>query len=234
MRLLRGGGRQLLVAGVVLALLVGLGVSPLAALSMTASGVRVGLAAVRRIRGARARRAVDAAAPEIARALATELAMWGNGARAIVSARCESRVAARVLSGASARVVLGGDAPSSLQRALLDVAPDLHPTSAAARLSAVFALHRCDSAATAASLSRLADALESDAAAHDDVRAASAEVRMSAIAVPLLAAATLAMLLGTDPAALLAALSLPVLPIVGVCIAVVACASLAVRRLVAP
>jgi hypothetical protein len=64
------------------------------------------------------------------------------------------------------------------------------------------------------------------------MRAAVAEVRMSAVAVPLIAAATLAMLLATDPPALVAALSLPLLPMLAVAAVVVVFASLGVRKLV--
>jgi hypothetical protein len=139
---------------------------------------------------------------------------------------------ARVLQGAAARVLLGGDAASSLQRAMADVVPNRPGTSAASRVAAVFALYRHDAAATAGALERLASAQEDQAALRSDMRAAVAEVRMSAVAVPLIAAATLAMLLATDPPALVAALSLPLLPMLAVAAVVVVFASLGVRKLV--
>lgn len=232
LRTLRGWGGALLIAAPLLTALVAAGMPPLNATLLALSIARGGSAMLRRLRRERTRQALEAASPGLARALATELALWGSGAQAITAARTDCEVAARVLDGASARVLLGADASSALHRALLDAVPRLPATSAAARLAAVFALHRHDSAAAAAALTRLADALDAEAAVHDDVRAATAEVRMSAIAVPLLAAAILALVLAGDPPALLAALSMPVLPILACGATVVVCASLAVRRLV--
>lgn len=183
--------------------------------------------------------AVDSAAPLIARSLATELAAWGNGGQAVMGAASRCRdgappAAARVLQAAAARVLLGGEAAASLRGAMDDAVQRSENRAPAARVAAVFALHRHDAVATAAALERLAAALEAQAALHSDVRAAVAEVRMSAIAVPVIAAATLIMLLATDQAALVAALSPPLLPVLAVAAVLVTIASLGVRRLTAP
>jgi hypothetical protein len=218
--------------------LMAAGVPPLGALTGAATADRSVASLLLRLRRRAASRALDAAAPLLARALATELAAWGSGVQAITgaSARCADGrapvILSRVLEAAAARVVLGGDSSSSLQRALAAAAPGLPDGSRAARVAAVFALHRHDSAATAAALDRLANALEQEAAVQADVRAAGAEVRMSAVAVPMLAAATLAMLLATDPPALVAALGMPVLPLLGIAAAVVVMAAVAARRVV--
>jgi Flp pilus assembly protein TadB len=96
---------------------------------------------------------------------------------------------------------------------------------------AVFALHRHDAAATASALDRLARALEEEGAARREARGLLADVRMSATAVPAIAGATLAMLLATDPPALAAALTPPLLPLLAGAVVIVACASFGVRRL---
>ncbi len=227
---------QAMLAVPVATVAIGLGAAPVAALLTAMTVTRSGGTLLLRLRRRAVLAAVDGAAPQMARALATELAAWGSGGQALSGAarRCQASVAAgRVLQGAAARVLLGGDAASALQRSLDDSAPGLPPTAAAARVAAVFALHRHDAAATAEALHRLASALEVEAATANDARSATAEVRMSAVAVPLLAAATLVMLLIGDPAALAAALSLPLFPFLGVGAVVVAAASFAARRVVA-
>lgn len=227
---------QAMLAVPVATVAMGFGAAPLAALLTALTVTRSGGTLLLRLRRRAALRAVDSAAPQMARALATELAAWGSGGQALSGAarRCQaSVVAGRVMQGAAARVLLGGDASSALQRSLDDTAPGLHPTTAAARVAAVLALHRHDAAATAEALQRLAAALEVEVATANDARSATAEVRMSAVAVPLLAAATLVMLLIGDPAALAAALSLPLLPLLGVGAMVVVAASFAARRVVA-
>jgi Flp pilus assembly protein TadB len=229
---------QVLVAAPIATVLAALGIDALPALASASTVTRLGGAMLLRFRAAAASRALDRATPALARALATELVAWGSGAQAITGAasRCTpgdgEPMASRVLQAAAARVLLGGDASSSLQRSMADAVPELPSTSGAARLAAVFALHRHDATATASALDRLAAALEEEAAVRSDVDAAVAEVRMSAVAVPLIAAATLAMLLATDPPALAAALTPPLLPLLALAAVVVACASLGVRRLV--
>ena len=205
----------------------------LAGISMTRTGGRL----VLRLLRSRARHALDTAAPQLARALATELAAWGSGAQAIAGAlrRCTSTPAlARALELAAARVALGGDASTSLHRALAQVEPRLTPTSPAVVVAAVFALYRHDAAATAASLDHLAAALEAERSARRDAAAAAGEVRMSAIAVPVIAAATGALLLSSDPAALAAALSFPLLPMLAAAAVIVVLAAVAARRLATP
>jgi hypothetical protein len=231
-------GAQVMLAAPVATTAVALGAAPLPALAAAMTVTRSGGALLLRLRRRAALRAADAAAPQLARALATELAAWGSGGQALTSAarRAEADgplVLRRVLQGAAAWVLLGGDATSALQRSLDEAVAGLAPCSPAARVAAVFALHRYDAAAVAAALERLAAALEADAAARRDVEAVTGEVRMSAVAVPALAGGTLAVLLAGDPPALAAALSLPVLPILGAAVLIVVCASLAARRVVA-
>jgi len=228
---------QVLVAMPVCAVLVAAGMGPPAALAASSSAVRGGGATLLRLRRGAATAALDSAAPVLARALSTELQAWGSGAQAIAaaSARCAGReplVVSRVLQGAAARVVLGGDASTSLWRAVAAAAPRSSPRSEAVRVAAVFALHRHDSAATAAALEQLAASLEDGASVRREARAAVAEVRMSAVAVPGIAAATLAMLLASDPPALLAALSMPLCALLGSVVVVVVAASVGVRRMV--
>jgi hypothetical protein len=229
---------QLLVAVPVTTLLIAAGAPPVGALTGAGTAARSGASVLLRLRRRAAATALDEVAPVLARALATELAAWGSGVQAVTAAcrRCSHgrapTVVARVLEAAAVRVALGGDPASSLHRALDAAAPNLRGESPASRVTAVFALHRHDVAATAVALERLATALEADGVLRNDVRAATGEVRMSAVAVPLLAAATLAMLLATDPPALAAALTLPVLPLLGGAAVVVVLASLAARRVV--
>lgn len=202
-------------------------------LSITRTGARLVLWVLR----GRARTALEAAAPLMARALSTELAAWGSGAQAIggASRRCTSApTLVRLLDLAGARVALGGDAATSLRRALDQAHPRLAPTSPPAVVAAVFALYRHDAAATATSLDHLAAAMDAVQSARRDAAAAVGEVRMSAVAVPLIAAATGALLLSSDPAALAAALSLPLLPVLAVAVLVVAVASGLARRLATP
>jgi Type II secretion system (T2SS), protein F len=228
---------QLMLAAPVATVAVASGATPPAGLAVAITVTRSGGGLLLRVRRGAATTAVNDAAPRLARALATELAAWGSGGQALTGAarRCEARdvVAGRVLQAAAARVLLGGDASAALRRALDDASPALQPSAPAARLAAVFSLHRHDAAATAAALERLAAALEDEAAAHKEATAASSDVRMSALAVPVIAGCTLAMLLATDPAALAAALSMPLLPMLGVAILVVMAASLGVRRFLA-
>lgn len=229
---------QVLLAVPVATVIVAAGAAPVAALATAATVTRSGGSLLLRLRRGAAEVAVDAAAPQLARALATELAAWGSGSQALSGAarRCSGRgcaAAERVLQAAAARVLLGGDATAAFRRGLADAAPGLRSSSPASRVAAVFALHRHDSGATAAALERLAAALEEDAAARRDAQAATGEVRMSAVAVPLIAAGTLAMLLAGDPAALAAALSMPLLPMLGAAAVVVLIASAGVRRFVA-
>jgi len=231
-------GAQLMIAVPVAVIAAAAGAAPPAALAVAATVVRSGGSLLLRVRRGEASRALAAAAPQLARALATELAAWGSGSQALSgavrrSAAGDAAAVERVLQGAAARVVLGGDATAALHRAVDDAAPRLPPSSPASRVAAVFALHGHDSAATAVALERLAASLEADAAARDDARAATGEVRMSAVAVPILAAATLVMLLATDPPALAAALSLPLLPLLGAATVVVVAASASVRRMLA-
>jgi Flp pilus assembly protein TadB len=220
-------------------MLVAAGLAAAPALASASTAVRVGGSLLLWSRRRTAAAALDRAAPLLARGLATQLAAWGSGAQAVSAAASRSiedasPMAVRVLQAASARVVLGGNAASSLHRAMVDAVPDLPRASDAARVSAVFGLYRHDAAATAQALERLGASLEDQAALRSDVRAAVAEVRMSAVAVPLIAAATLGMLLATDPAALAAALTVPLLPMLAIGAVVVACASVGVRRLVSP
>jgi len=139
-----------------------------------------------------------------------------------------------IVSLFAARVALGGDASTSLHRALAQVEPRLTPTSPAVVVAAVFALYRHDAAATAASLDHLAAALEAERSARRDAAAAVGEVRMSAITVPVIAAATGALLLSSDQAALAAALSFPLLPMLAAAVVIVVLAALAARRLATP
>jgi hypothetical protein len=229
---------QLLVAVPAATALLALGIDPLPAFAAATTAIRIGGAAVLWSRRTSVRSALDGAAPVIARGLATELAAWGSGAQAICGAasRCGAGgsplLASRVLEAAAARVILGGEAAASLHRAIAEALPGAPASSPSARVAAVFALHRHDAASTAAALDRLATALDDGAAARREAQAAVAEVRMSAAAVPVIAAATLGMLLVSDPPALAAALSLPVRPILATAAILVVAASAGVRRLV--
>ncbi|HXA27256.1 MAG TPA: hypothetical protein VN193_00775 [Candidatus Angelobacter sp.] len=228
---------QVLVAVPIATVLAAVSVGAMPAIAIASTVVRVGSGLLLRVRRCAASTALNRVAPALARALATELAASGSGAQAIAGAASRIAVggapmASHILQAAAARVVLGGDAASSLQRSIEDAVPDLRATSAGARVGAVFALHRHDAAATASALDRLAAALEEQATLRSDVHAAFAEVRMSAAAVPLIAGACLAMLLASDPPAMLAALSPPLLPLLAIAAVVVMGTSLGVRRLV--
>ncbi len=225
---------QLLVAVQAIVVLLLLGVAPLPAggLAMTVS--RTGGRVVLWLRRTRSRAAVDAATPALARALGTELAAWGSGAQAVSGARrrCTTVPAAtRILDAAAARVALGGDAALSLRRAITEMEPRLPPSSPARVVATVFAMHRHDAAATAAALDRLAAALDDDRAVRREVSATVGEVRASTVAVPLIAALTAGILFMTDPAALGAALSFPLFPLLIGAVLVVALAAAVARRL---
>jgi hypothetical protein len=229
---------QLLIMVPVATLLMAAGTAVMGAWLTAASVVRGGGSLILRLRRGACRDALDVAGPVLARALATELAAWGGGPQAVIGASSRgsrsgtSPMAAWILERAAARVVLGGDASISLRRAIDDALPTLPGTSPAAQVAAVFALHRSDATATATALDRLAVALEEDAEVHRQARGAAGEVRMSAVAVPCLAAVTLAMLLTADPAALAAALSMPLLPALGAAAVAVVVAAAGVHRLV--
>jgi len=231
---------QLLVAIPLGTMIVAIGAPPAIGVCAAMSIVRGGGSLLLQVRRHRARDALDAAAPLVARALAIELSTWGSGAQAIVRAadRCRTSssrsasVAARVLESAAARVALGGEAGDALQRAVQGASRSRTATSAAV-VSDIFALHLHDAAATAAALERLAGALDENRAVRREARATVGDVRMSAIAVPAIAAATGVVLLSSDPPALAAALSVPLLPVLGIAVVVVAAAVVGVRRLVA-
>ena len=226
---------QLLLAVPVATTLVAAGVGGITAVAGAFSAVRIGGRMALSARRGRGREALDAAVPQIARSLATELGAWGSGALAVTGAarRCADMTAAsRVLDLAAARVALGGEPAASLQRALEQVEPELPSSSAARIVPAIVALHRYDAAATAASLDRLAAALDDDRAVRRETRARVGEVRMSAVAVPLIAATTGAILLSSDPPALMAALSLPLFPVLLALIAVIVGTAALARRLV--
>jgi Flp pilus assembly protein TadB len=227
---------QLLVTMPLVTVLAGLGMGGLAALIASASISRAGGRLVLWLRRKRSREATAAASPAIARALGTELSAWGSGTQAVLgaAARCRDVApATRVLELAAARVALGGEPAPSLRRAVEQLEPELRSSSPVATVISIFALHRHDAAATAAALDRLAGAIEDDRAVRREARAAVGEVRMSALAVPAVAAATAAMLLSADPPALAAALSFPLLPLLLGAVVIVALAAALARRLVA-
>ena len=227
---------QLLLVVSVATTLVAAGIGGIAAATGAFSLVRIGGRMVLRARRRRGRDALDAAVPHIARSLATELSAWGSGTLAVSGAarRCaDTPAASRLLDIAAARVALGGEPGPSLRRALDQVEPGLPSRSPAGILPAILGLHRVDAAAAAASLDRLAAALDDDRAVRREARARVGEVRMSAIAVPLIAAVSGAMLLSSDPPALAASLSFPLFPVLLCLIVVIVGAAALARRLVA-
>ena len=219
-------------------LLLGFGASPLTGAGLAMTAVRFASSAALLALRKRAPRALDAAAPSIARRLATELAASANGNAALLAAARrsgapDSRVAAWILDRTAARVVLGGGATTSLRDAMDQAVGKLRTHSPAGRVAAIFALHHRHVAACADALQRMARGLEDDASTRREIRATVSEVRMSALAVPLVALATALLLFTSDPAALVAALSPPLLPFLAVAVLVVVAAVLSVRRLTA-
>ena len=226
---------QLLVAIPLTTTLLAIGAAPVLAVTASLSLSRLGGRLLCWLLRGRSRQAIAASAPALARALATELAAWGSGTHAVLGAggRCrEVRAVDRVMQLAAARVALGAEPGPALARALAQAEPDLPAGSPFATVIAIFGMYRYDTAATAVALDRLAAAIEDDGAVRREARAAVGEVRMSALAVPAIAAATLGVLLSTDPPALAATLSFPLLPLLGIAALVVAIAAFAARRLV--
>lgn len=212
------------------------GMDPLPGIGLATTVVRTGTGVLLRLRRGRSRAATDAAAPVVARALAVEMAAWGSGTQAVLGAprRCRATAAAaRILDVAAARVALGGEPGPSLARAIAQLEPRLRPASPMLVVAAVFTLHRHDAAATAAALEHLATAIEDQAAVRREARAAVGEVRSSAVVVPAIAGVTAAILFASDPAALAAALSFPLLPMLGGALLMVVATATIARRAVA-
>jgi Flp pilus assembly protein TadB len=232
---------QILVGAPLCTVLLATGVPEWTAVSAAISVPRVAGAMVLRARRGASRASLDRGVPLLARALSTELAISGAGGQALVSAvaRCRrspspsAQVVGHLVDSAAARVVLGAHPADALRRAFDELAPRCPAGSPAALAVGVFGLHPHDAGATAEALEILASTVEHEQALHREVRAAVADARMSAIAVPCIAAATGAMVLATNPAALVAALSMPLLPILAAALVAVSLASIGVRRLTA-
>jgi hypothetical protein len=234
-------GAQLLVAAPLCTALLVFGAPAWTAVSAALSFPRLAGSAVLRARRGASRAALDHGTPLLARALGTELALWGSGTQAVVgaAARCRRSSSAsaqaigRLLDGAAARVVLGAHPADALRRSLDELAPGCHAGSPAAIAVGIFGLHPHHAVAAAGALEIHASTVEHDQALHREARALVGDARMSAVAVPCIAAATATMVLASNPAALAAALSPPLLPILGATVVAVALASFTVRRLTA-
>jgi hypothetical protein len=233
---------QALVALPAATLLIAIGAPLPAGIGIGITVGRVGGSLLLWMRRGAAARVLDEAAPMLARALSVELSDSGSGAQAVVRAarRCDgdhtsarSRMVRRVLSRAADTVALGADGAGALRRAVDDAVPRLALDCPAAVVIAVFGLHALDSVATAAALEKLAASLEDDALMRREARAAVGDAATSAIAVPVIAAATAGILLASNPAALAAALSMPLIAVLGAAVLMVALAAAGTRRLVA-
>ena len=181
-------------------------------------------------------RALLEAAPALSRQLAAELARGAGcgaalGAVAAGSLRREHAVLAPALSVAANHALLGRPAPAALADAMAEAVRSGGPGGRAiGEVVSLVALAQ-RSGSGGAPLLRLADVLDEDRRTGDHARAMTAEPRMAATVLPVLAVVALAMLSWGNPAILAAALSGSELLLLVGCAAVVFAGVMAVRRI---
>lgn len=203
-------------------LLIGSGVAVVSATVTAISGVRLGAALVLWLRRDALDEAVRVASARLARCLAAELNHGGSLAAGLTSAVAGEvargdPVVTGLLADATGHVEVGEEAPTALRGALDRLQGRLRTRSL--ELDAVVTVLRLQGGhgAMVAPLLRLADTLDAVQRAADQARAATAEPRLAAAAIPILTVATAAMIVSVEPAAVTGVLSLPALFLLGGC-----------------
>ena len=226
-------GAQLAAGTALTVLLLGGGAPPLMALAVASSMVRCAGWLAPRLLAGRADEAVELSTVELARHLATELRSGASAAEALGSAirirgATGSTAVRRLLAHAQARIALGG-MPVQCLAASVGELPEGLGRQAMRSLVAHLELVSRDGIGTR-DLTRFAARLEGDRRARADARTQVAEVRLSAMWVPLVAICAGA-LLATGTGGLHAILTPAILAIVAVCTVVTAAAVAVVRRI---
>jgi len=227
---------QLLLIVALISLLAAATGSVLFGISVSVFCVRVGARVVLRQRRHRRDRALQEAAPALARRLAAELGRGAGcgaalGAVAAGSLCRDHPVLASALAVAANEASLGRPAPEALASALgSEMRSRGSGRDAVCRVVSLVALAQ-RSGSGSAPLLRLAAVLDDDRRTGDHARAITAEPRMGAAVLPVLALAALAMVCWSNPSVLAAALTGAELMVMAACAVVVSAGVLAVRRI---
>lgn len=207
----------------------GVGVPGAAAVAL--SVVRAGGWLLLRLRSSRRSESLEAAVPGLARALAAELGRGITVGDAVVNISASGgglpAAARELMRRVAASASLGCDTVSAFDEcAAAEAAAAARPMR---RLAAALVLVQHGAGPTA--VSRVADSVEHTRRLRQQSRAGFAEVRMTSVIVPMLAAVVLAMLAGGQPAAAAFALSPLGLLLLGCCALVCTGAGVLLRRL---
>jgi hypothetical protein len=208
--------------------------SVVAGLSLASLFVRGGGAALLRMRRHRRDTRLEEAAVLIARHLATELgagASPGDVCAALkANSALEARPVAAELTAATAARVSTGEPMSVVLASVARAEPSGAGRAALLRLATLVELATAGGAGTLP-LARFAAGVEAHREATAAARAVVAEVRMAAVAIPVLSCLVALTLATAEPSITAAALSLPLLPVLAACSAVCAAGAVLVRRL---
>lgn len=228
---------QALIAVPVVVAAAGLVASPWLALSGGLGVIRVGGRLILRVRRPRRDRAILEAAPQLARSLAAELSASTTPASALaaVARPCDGlRINRELAEAAVQRIGLGESPATALDCAVRGlVGTTKSPGADAVRLVARHFVLHTQSGGDVGALRRLADALDAERRVHDSARASTTELRVAAMAVPVLTALVTTVLAVGDPGVAMALMSVPELFILTVCVTVAVAGVVGVRRLTA-
>lgn len=210
---------------------LGLGLGPGLAVALALGAVRVGGGVILGAGGRRREAALERAAPLLARCVGSELAGGAAAAQALGAAagpvlRAEPRV--RPLLTRALDLAALGEVPGV---ALADAA--VGEEAGSGGMVAVAALLELAgrSGGDPAAFDRLAAALEAAVATREDARALTAEARLAAVAVPVLAGVLGITLVVTDPAIGAGATSPLAAAVLAGCVSVAAVGSALARRM---
>ena len=197
--------------------------SLLGGVSLASLLLRTGGATLLRVRRHRRDALLEDAAIVIARHLATELGAGAapsevvNGMRG--SSALESRPVARLLVARLAARLNTGQPLADALSVIATAEPPGAGQASLALLATVSELATAGGAGTVP-LIRFAEGMEARREATTAARAVVAEVRMTAVAIPVLGVVVGVMLATAEPSMATAAFSLPLLPVVAACAAV--------------
>ncbi len=212
-------------------LVLGLGPGLGAALALGA--VRAGGGLVLGVRERRREAALERAAPLLARCLGTELAAGAGTAQALgaaVGPVVRAEPPARPLVTRALDLAALGEVPGV---ALADAAVGEEAGSGGMVAVAALLTLAGSSGGDPAAFDRLASALEAAVATREDARALTAEARLAAVAVPVLAGVLGTTLVVTDPAIGAGATTPLAAAVLGGCVAVAAAGAALARRMAA-
>jgi tight adherence protein B len=194
--------------------------SLLGGVSLASLLLRSGSAALLRLRRNRRDALIEDAAIVIARHLATELGVGAAPtevvARMSATTALDNRPVARVLVTRVAARLNTGQSIADALSAVANSEPRGEGQAALMRLATITELATGAGAGTVP-LARFAEGLEARREAASAARAVVAEVRMTAIAIPVLGVVVGVMLATAEPSIATAAFSLPLLPVVAAC-----------------